>query len=174
MREDNFNEKGELLCRKCGQYKTEDHFFNDKLQKYRHFKGTECKECQRVRKQKYWRTKEVEDLDNYIRILVNGCKSRMSKGKRKYQSLDFDITKEFIKELYLKQDGKCAISKIPMTYIAGSGKHITNVSIDRIDSNKGYTKDNVQLVCSQVNMMKSDLTFDELLSFCKSIVENNT
>ena len=98
----------------------------------------------------------------------------MSKGKRKYQPLDFDITKEFIKELYLKQDGKCAISKIPMTYIAGSGKHITNVSIDRIDSNKGYTKDNVQLVCSQVNMMKSDLTFDELLSFCKSIVENNT
>lgn len=96
----------------------------------------------------------------------------MSKGKRKYQSLEFDITKEYIKELYLKQDGKCAISNIPMTYISGSGKHATNISIDRIDSNKGYTKDNVQLVCSHVNMMKSDLSLEELYSFCKSIVEN--
>lgn len=53
MRTDNFDKDGKLLCRKCGEYKTEDHFFSDKNQKYRNYKGTECKECQSLRKQKY-------------------------------------------------------------------------------------------------------------------------
>ena len=34
------------------------------------------------------------------------------------------------------------------------------MSIDRIDPTKGYTEDNVQLVCAQVNMMKSDMSLE--------------
>ena len=59
-----------------------------------------------------------------------------------------------------------------MTYIHGSGKHTINASIDRIDPSKGYTKDNVQLVCSQVNMMKSNMEMDELYMFCENILKH--
>lgn len=46
------------------------------------------------------------------------------------------------------------------------------MSIDRIDPNKGYTKDNVQLVCAQVNMMKSDMSLEELYMFCEAMIKN--
>lgn len=55
----------------------------------------------------------------------------------------------------------------------GKGRIYTNVSVDRIDSNKGYLKDNVQLVCMVINQMKSDLNLDELKYYCQEIIKNN-
>lgn len=57
-----------------------------------------------------------------------------------------------------------------MTTERGEGTVYTNASIDRIDSSKGYTLDNVQLVCNIVNLMKNTLSIDELCDWCKSIV----
>lgn len=45
-------------------------------------------------------------------------------------------------------------------------------SIDRIYSTKGYTKDNVQLVCSKCNMMKYTFTDDEFKKHIISIYNN--
>lgn len=44
-----------------------------------------------------------------------------------------------------------------------------NISVDRIDSSKGYTKDNVQLVCDIVNRMKLDLNMSKFVELCKII-----
>lgn len=68
---------------------------------------------------------------------------------------------------------KCAISGLQMTYEMFNGRIFTNISIDRKDSNKGYEKDNIQLVCMAVNQMKSDMTNEQLLYFCKQIINNN-
>ena len=38
-----------------------------------------------------------------------------------------------------------------MTYKFYEGRVNSNLSIDRIDSTKGYSKDNVQLVCMAAN-----------------------
>ena len=60
-----------------------------------------------------------------------------------------------------------------MTLIIGNGKRNKyNLSIDRIDSSKGYTKDNIQLVCSAANMMKGYMEYNELIQFCKAIIKN--
>jgi len=50
-----------------------------------------------------------------------------------------------------------------MTYKFYEGRVNTNVSIDRIDSTKGYSKDNVQLVCMAANQMKNDLSMEEFV-----------
>jgi len=57
-----------------------------------------------------------------------------------------------------------------MTYIAGSGRVNTNISIDRIDSSVGYVRGNVQFVCDVVNRMKQELLQEELLLWCKRIL----
>jgi hypothetical protein len=57
-----------------------------------------------------------------------------------------------------------------MTYLAGSGRTLTNISIDRIDSSKGYLRGNVQFVCDIVNRMKSSMTQEELLFWCRKIL----
>jgi len=44
-----------------------------------------------------------------------------------------------------------------------------NISIDRIDSSKGYTKDNIQLVGSIINIMKNDIKEEDFLLFVSSI-----
>jgi hypothetical protein len=53
--------------------------------------------------------------------------------------------------LWEKQKGLCALTGIPMTYKFYEGRVNTNLSVDRIDSAKGYSKDNVQLVCMAAN-----------------------
>lgn len=76
--------------------------------------------------------------------------------------------------LYNNQKGRCAISGVEMTYNQFGGKCPTNISIDRIDSNRGYELDNVQLVCSLVNTMKMQYSTEELIKWCKQIAEHNS
>lgn len=52
-------------------------------------------------------------------------------------------------------------------------KNIYNLSVDRIDSSKGYTKDNIQLVCAAANMMKGYMEYNDLINFCEAIIKNN-
>lgn len=59
-----------------------------------------------------------------------------------------------------------------MTYELGEGRIYTNVNIDQIMPSKGYTIDNIQLVCMAVNQLKSDLDMDTILILCSAIVDN--
>lgn len=49
----------------------------------------------------------------------------------------------------------------------------TTISLDRIDSTKGYIEGNVQWVHKSVNIMKSTLTQEQFINFCKLVAENN-
>lgn len=51
-------------------------------------------------------------------------------------------------------------------------RFITNASVDRIDSEYGYTEDNVQLVCSRVNLMKGPLPQQTFFDLCRIIANN--
>lgn len=42
----------------------------------------------------------------------------------------------------------------------------------KIDSSKGYTKDNIQLVCAAANMMKGYMEYNDLIHFCEAIIKN--
>lgn len=58
-----------------------------------------------------------------------------------------------------------------MTHLQGHGlRMLTNVTIDRIDSDKGYTRDNIRLVCKAANWMKNQMTDNELLQWAALII----
>ena len=57
-----------------------------------------------------------------------------------------------------------------MTYKFYEGRVNTNLSVDRIDSTKGYSKDNVQLVCMAANQMKNDLPMTEFIEMCEAVL----
>lgn len=48
-----------------------------------------------------------------------------------------------------------------------------NLSVDRIDSNKGYEPDNIQLVDKRINMMKQSLSNDEFIELCCKVAEQH-
>ena len=154
------------LCTKCGEYKDGNEFdeSNTKSSIHRDYKDRRCKECKSI--QSKWNNK-FDDIDRMLNNRFLGLQERSYKN-----SIDINITKDYLKELWVNQKGFCALSGIKMTHIAGNGRTFTNVSIDRIDSNLGYVEGNVQLVCMAANQMKSDLNESELLKFCKAIIEN--
>lgn len=92
-----------------------------------------------------------------------------------------EITMEFLWDLFLKQDEKCAISGIPIflnrQWSSQSNGRITPViqtaSIDRIDSSKGYFIDNLQWVHKDINMMKGSMAQNDFIAFCIQVANNN-
>tara|TARA_R110000744_G_scaffold369220_1_gene479348 strand:- start:33 stop:350 length:318 start_codon:yes stop_codon:yes gene_type:complete len=71
------------------------------------------------------------------------------------------------------QGGLCAVSGKRITFlkVPGAGRINTNCSIDQIEAGGGYTEDNVQLVCSIVNIMKNDMDLKELKFWCRAVLE---
>lgn len=91
--------------------------------------------------------------------------SNSSKSTRR--PLELTLTIEQAWELFLEQDRKCALSGIPL---AVSPTAIYNTaSVDRIDSGKGYTLDNVQWVHKDVNKMKNVYSQKYFIDMCKKI-----
>lgn len=93
-------------------------------------------------------------------------KKLLSYGDRR-----FGLPIEYVMSLYHKQEGRCAVSSIPLTYTLGEGFIATNISIDRINNEEGYIEGNVQLVCRRINSMKSDMSMDEFINMCKTITD---
>lgn len=42
--------------------------------------------------------------------------------------------------------------------------------IDLLDFTLGYTKDNIWLICSAVNFMKSNLNLEEFKQYCQAVI----
>jgi hypothetical protein len=111
---------------------------------------------------------KYQKYKNYPRRVLssiyNGAKRRSKK-----KGFGFNISKRDIEDLYVKQHGKCAITGINMTFIANDKYKI---SLDRIDSKKGYLKNNVQLLCWWVNRCKSNYSKSDLLVFAHGILRS--
>lgn len=158
----------QLLCLCCKVYKDFGEFANNKNKIHRNCKNGKCRQCVKEYSEK--RRVQNRGDQGLERILTERfCAVR---DRSKINGLGLDFNRGYLKELWEQQNGLCAISKIPMTALVFCGRVPTNVSVDRIDSKRGYIKGNVQLVCMAVNQMKSDLTTEELLYFCKQIINN--
>lgn len=81
----------------------------------------------------------------------------------------YDVSIEYLWELFLKQDKKCSISKIPLNMLHKN----RTASLDRIDSKQGYIEGNVQWVHKTINKIKWDLDQNEFIKWCKIVSENN-
>lgn len=133
------------ICSVCKKYKTASEFPKCSRNKYRNCLNCTCKKCFK---------------DIY--------------GKNRRQVKEIDITLEYLKQLWNKQEGKCALTNFPMSYQQSKGKRNPySLSIDKIDPNKGYEVGNVQFVCFAANMMKGELSLSELKKFCQAIIKNN-
>lgn len=106
----------------------------------------------------------------YLKKLLGKTKSR-----NKYPVIGIDEFDLFV--MGQKQGWKCAYTGIPFEFTAG-GTYVNRsnpnvVSIDRIDSNLPYTKDNIELVTWRMNHMKGMHDQDTLELMARGIVRKS-
>ena len=165
----------------------------DKLQ-------SSCIECNRilsreyynknkeVYKQKYQKEKNLikeyrkDNVDRYKewakshRLTIRGRSKDLfnaAKARSKKFNLDFDLIIERIEFALII--GKCERTGLSFD-LSIHDKYNSNPfapSIDRKDAFKGYTNDNIQIVCNAYNIGKSQMTDIEFVAFCEKVVEFN-
>lgn len=168
--------KIEKECRKCKKIKPNTEFGQWRDKGTYHLVCIECREnSPRSLNKKYQETHGMsystfvkgQSPKDFLRDMVKNAKKRS-----KYKDLEFDLTLDDMLEIYEKQNGNCALSGVKMTYFVNQDKVKTNMSFDRIDSSKGYNKDNIQIVCYYANIMKNDLNLVDFYDWCDKILKN--
>ena len=156
--------ENKLNCKSCNQEKSLEQFSRSNTHRslsYLTWKS-ECQICESKRK-KLERDKRAEQngVEYNIQIVLNDVSKRVKKYHR-----EFDIDLPYLIDLYKKQNGVCSYTGIQMGFRLGSFERL---SLDRIDSNKGYTKDNVVWCCWIANNMKQDMKVEEFHKWINDI-----
>jgi hypothetical protein len=140
-------------CSKCRVFKSQDDFYKSQ-------RGSRCKECvlEQTREYKRIRRKDFDfkaiesskQKERRVRLWQN---TLVQDSKRKW--VIHNLTINDINEMYEEQKGLCFWFKIPLVP-SNSKKHPQQPSLDRIDRNKGYTRDNVVLCCYSANIGRNE------------------
>lgn len=88
------------------------------------------------------------------------------------RNLLFLISLEQIWDLFLKQNRKCALSGIDLKFSSSARSSDGTASLDRIDSLKGYTVDNVQWVHKELNEMKMNMQESKFFQWIELVHKN--
>ncbi len=174
------------LCSACLQEKPLTVQFYHRNRTSRDGFQAECRPCRSIRAKYDQRRKERQATPEHRAYACRATKRARTKPKGFFLSivseirqrsrrfgLSCDVTRDWLMEVHEKQAGLCALTGDTMTFTIGHGIVGTNCSVDRIDPNGGYTKDNVQLVCLWANIMKGPRTVEQLLEVCREILAAN-
>jgi len=159
------------ICYKCNIKKPLNDFSIDKDKKY----GVRnmCRVCDKKRKIKYLNTE-----NGFLNALYYNMSSRTEKnvndGKKRGTIQTIDFTFEEFLNLWekhkLKYGSKCVYTGVDIFCKRTKNQGIrskSQVSVDRIDNNKTYTKDNIVFCSCHANWVKGQVTID----MCKRILK---
>ena len=125
--------------------------------------SSKCRPCFQKSRRDAWALKKGTPFDVPLTSYLNHIYLKATYRKK------VSFPKEALLDLWLKQEGICALTGWRMTTRKNSGRVKTNASIDRIDSSLGYDLDNVQLVCASANRAKLDLSEKDFVELCRAV-----
>lgn len=154
----------------------------ERYQKRKPQKSTKAKEWYNKNKDKVKQSQQDYYKENKEKVLVRTKQQYLSnipgsfekrllnsaRNRAKRSNLDFNLSLQDIVIPNL-----CVYLNIPLTTIVGKGKVMSNASIDRIDSTKGYTKDNIQIISWKANIMKQDASIETLIKFAEGVLQTH-
>jgi len=121
---------------------------------------TRCRLCASIyNKGMYEKYNKVDSMEAVFTVYQKGAK---------YTGRQFDLSLTDFKRMWEQQNGLCWYSGIPMTTTV---KDPNKVSIDRVDSSKGYTLENTVLCTKRVNLMKREMSVEEFHKLVVTIYE---
>lgn len=156
-------------CNICGKVKPIDEFYKSQ-------RGQKCKICvlnitrkykQEKRKNPEFRKLEgSKQKERRIRLWQN---TLINDSKRK--GVENNLKIEDVNDLYQKQNGLCYWFGIPLIP-SEQKKHPQQPSLDRLNGNKGYTKDNVVLSCYSANIGRNENDLETWKNFLNLLLKH--
>jgi len=119
--------------------------------------ATHCKECCSKRAKKNYISHNLKKMTESIQ------------ARAKKQGWRCDVTESLLNELLRTQNGRCYYSGYELTFDIGSSNH---VSVDRVDSDKGYERSNIVLCCRWANQYKGDRSYEVWIGDIEALVKN--
>lgn len=135
-------------CFNCEQEKPVNDFYRDRRKKDGY--STYCKPCYKL----IFRKNTLENRLKRWRLTA------------KYRKLLFSLSISDLEKI----PQVCHYTGVELTLEDGQPN---TISLDRIDSSKGYTPDNVVFCCGFVNIMKTDLSLEQFVFACRMVVEHH-
>jgi len=116
-----------------------------------------CKECRK--KEAFLHYKDMDKQKHLLNTI---------KGRAKAQGLNFNLQYED-----LNPPKFCPVFNVEIGRIEPHSKASKrfSISVDRIIPEKGYTKDNIQIISQLANVMKHDASINELKMFARWIIK---
>ena len=116
-------------------------------------------------------SESVSQHSGHSRDGFTGLRALLRRIKNKYHNYDVDL--DYLKEVWDNQN-TCIYSgvKLQLPKWKGINNPLYTASIDRIDSEKGYVKGNIQFISITSNHSKNSMTHEQMLEFCRLIMEN--
>ena len=93
------------------------------------------------------------------------------KFNAKSRNIKMEVSIEDVWRIFLKQNRRCALTGEVLVF-SPSSSELGTASLDRIDSSKSYSLDNVQWVHKDVNNMKKGLTQSRFFEWCQKITKH--
>jgi hypothetical protein len=154
-------------CNKCGLIKDIEDFYKSQ-------RGSKCKKCTLEETREYKRFKRKDS--DYKKKESSKQKERRVRlwqntliNDSKHRGFENTLTIEEINSIYEEQSGLCYWFKIPLEP-SKKPKHPQQPSLDRLDRNKGYTKDNVVLCSYSANIGRNENDLDTWKTFLKLLL----
>lgn len=94
---------------------------------------------------------------------------RAARTRARNRSVAFDLTPEFMADLYARQEGRCALTGIRFDLSTEWEGRVRpyGISIDRIVGKGGYTQDNVRLLCTSLNIAINEFGWEVFRNIAK-------
>ncbi len=153
-------------CNICGLIKNESDFYKSQ-------RSLKCKKCileinknykhNKRKNPEYKFSEKLKQKERRIRLWQNTLLH-----DSKYRNIEHNIEINYINELFEKQNGLCYWFNIPLIP-SEIKKHPQQPSLDRLDINKGYVKDNVVLCCYAANIGRNETNIIIWETFLKQL-----
>lgn len=125
-------------------------------------------------------TDELSPFRWFMKRIKANCHSRNIRTKTKNKVIvDPNLSIYDLKEIWDKQNGICPFTGWKLKFNKNTNWKnqlsvtVDKASIDRIDSNNNYTKNNIRFVSYIAQMAKNIFSNDELINFCRCVSNHN-
>jgi len=110
----------------------------------------------------------------YLKPFTNNRRDKFTGLREHYRRIkkrdyEYNITLDDLYEQWETQSGICVYSGVKLTHPNEDGSNINTASLDRIDSNYGYLKGNIQFISIMCNYAKNNSTNEQMIEFLNII-----